>query len=224
MQSLKLSLKASKPLPNNIGDDVLSADLQNDSLATNPESILTNLNAIHNYLKSLNFGEVDHEALKRYQDSLQKFYESSTNKTEEITEIFNKINQQFLKFEQEILQQNSSSSTSTKLPQILEVQTPRSIGTPRQNTPTLTTRDDLIISQQLRISELRGFIKDLNLKINQLQETVKVTDEEKTKYQQELSFYQEQNKFLDQSNTNLHDQLKSLKKKIRKSIARFKIS
>lgn len=221
MQSLKLSLKASKPLPNNIGDDVLSADLQNDSLATNPESILTNLNAIHNYLKSLNIGEVDYEALKKYQNILQKFYESLTNKTdepkdkvpEEITEIFNKINQQFLKFEKEILQQNSSSSTSTKLPQILEVQTPRSIGTPRQNTPTLTTRDDLIISQQLRISELRGFIKDLNLKINQLQETVKVTDEEKTKYQQELSFYQEQNKFLDQSNTNLHDQLKSLEKK-----------
>ncbi len=209
MQSLKLPSNSSKSLPNKIGDDVLSADLQNDSLATNPESILTNLNAIHNYLKSLNFGEVDHEALKRYQDSLQKFYESSTNKTEEITEIFNKINQQFLKFEQEILQQNSSSSTSTKLPQILEVQTPRSIDTPRNPTP----RDDLIIKQQLRISELRGFIKDLNLKINQLQETVKVTDEEKTKYQQELSFYQEQNKFLDQSNTNLHDQLKSLEKK-----------
>lgn len=221
MQSLKLPSNSSKYLPNKIGDDVLSADLQNDSLATNPESILTNLNAIHNYLKNLNIGEVDHEALKRYQNILQKFYESLKNKAdeandkvpEEITEIYNKINQQFLKFEKEILQQNSSSSTSTKLPQILEVQTPRSIGTPRQTTPTLTPRDDLIINQQLRISELRGFIKDLNLKINQLQETVKVTDEEKTKYQQELSFYQEQNQFLDKSNTDLKNQFKSLEKK-----------
>ena len=222
MQSLKLPLNDSRALPNKTRDDDLSADLQDVSLPTNPESILTNLNAVHNYLKNLNIGEVDHIALKRYQDILQKFYESSTNKTREISEIYNKINQQFLKVEKEILQQNSSSSTSTKLPQILEVQTQRSIGTPRQTTPTFTPRDDLIITQQLRILELRGIERDLNLKINQLQETIKEIEEQKTQYQQKLSFYQEQNKFLDKSNNNLQDQLKSLEKKLEEQLQDLK--
>jgi hypothetical protein len=223
MQSLKTSLNTSRPLPNKTRDDYLSTYLQDDSLATNPKSILINLNSVHNYLKSLNIGEVDPSALREYQNILQKFYESLTNKsdeanvklTDEITEIYNKIKQQFLKIEKEILQKNSSSYGSTKLPQILEVQTPRSTDTPRQSTPTLTPRDELIISQQLRISELRGSIRDLNLRINQLQETIKEIDAKKTQYHQlELSFYQEQNKFLDQSNTDIQNQLKSSERKI----------
>jgi hypothetical protein len=222
MQSLKLRLNSSKPLPDKTPDDDLSADLQDDSLATNPKSILINLNSVHNYLKSLNIGEVDPSALREYQNILQKFYESLTNKSDEasgkvndeITEIYNKINRQFLKIEKEILQQNSSSSGSTKLPQILEVKTPRSNDTPRQNTPSLTPRDELIISQQQKISESRETIKDLLLEINHLKETIKEIDAKKTQYQQELSFYKEQNQFLDESNTDIQNQLKSLERKI----------